>query len=252
MSLRRAGAYLRLPWVLLLALFWVLQGYATMRLRFPQASEAQRQAMARAWARRLLRLFGLRLEQSGTAPVQGPLMVVANHISWLDILVLLAAAPVQFVSREENKHWPILGWMTQQAGAVFVQRSSSRDMAKAVAQVSHYLAQEACMVAVFPEGQTSTGEGVAAFHGNLLQAAMDADAPIQVAALDYRHAATGARSTAPTYAGLSLLQSVINTLAGGPYVVHLAWGPALPSAGHSRKRLAAHLREQVQQLRGDA
>jgi 1-acyl-sn-glycerol-3-phosphate acyltransferase len=197
----------------------------------------------------LLRVFRVTVQVQGLPPQTGPLLLVANHISWLDILLLLAAAPVQFVARIENKHWPILGWMTQQAGAVFVERSSARDMARVIAQVSDYLQQNAGIVALFPEGKTSSGEAVDTFHGNMLQAAINAACPVQAVALDYRLAATGARSTAVTYANpLSFMQSLINTLASGPYVARLQFGQSLPAQAHSRKRLANHLREQVVQM----
>ena len=243
-------AALRLPWVLLAALLWLLQGYATMRVVFPRASLPRRQALTQQWARRLLRVFRVQVQVQGEPPQTGPLLLVANHISWLDILLLLAACPVQFVARIENKHWPILGWMTQQAGAVFVERSSARDMARVIAQVSDYLQQNAGIVALFPEGKTSSGEAVDTFHGNMLQAAINAACPVQAVALDYRLAATGARSTAVSYASpLNFVQSLLSTLASGPYVAQVQFAPSLPAQAHSRKRLAGHLREQVLQMR---
>jgi 1-acyl-sn-glycerol-3-phosphate acyltransferase len=254
LRLKKYLAALRLPWVLLAALFWLLQGYATMRLVFPRVSLQRCQALTQAWARRLLRVFRVRVEVQvqgqGQPPQSGPLLLVANHISWLDILLLLAACPVQFVARIENKHWPILGWMTQQAGAVFVQRSSGRDMARVLAQVSDDLQKNGGIIALFPEGKTSNGEAVDTFHGNMLQAAIEATCPVQAVALDYRLAATGARSTAVSYASpLNFAQSLINTLAGGPYVARLQFAPSLPTQGHNRKHLAAQLRQQIVQMR---
>lgn len=248
--IQRYLAALRLPWVLLAALFYLLQGYATMRLVFPRASVQKRQALTQAWARRLLRVFRVELQSQGQAPQTGPLLLVANHISWLDILLLLAAAPVHFVARIENKHWPILGWMTQQAGAVFIERSSARDMARVIAQVSDYLHHNTGIVALFPEGKTSNGEGVDSFHGNMLQAAIDAGCPVQAVALDYRLAATGERSTAVSYANpLNFAQSLLNTLASGPYVAQLHFAPAQSTQGQQRKPLAGQLRKQVLQMR---
>ena len=254
MRLKKWLAALRLPWVLLAALFWLLQGYATMRLVFPRASLPRRQALTQAWARRLLRVFRVTVQVQGEPPQTGPLLLVANHISWLDILLLLAAAPVQFVARIENKHWPILGWMTQQAGAVFVERSSARDMARVIEQVSGYLRTNGGIVALFPEGKTSSGAAVETFHGNMLQAAINAGCPVQAVALDYRLKAqgqtTGQRSTAVSYASpLNFLQSLRNTLASGPYIAQLQFGQPLAAQDHSRKRLAGHLREQIVQMR---
>ena len=241
---------LRLLWVLAAAIFIVLRGYLTMRLVFPFCGLAAKQALTQRWARRLLRLFRVEVEISGAAPQTGPVLLAANHISWLDILALLAAAPVQFVARIENKHWPILGWMTQQAGAVFVERQSPRDMARAIDKVSASLSDEAAIIAFFPEGQTSSGAGVGTFHGNLLQAAISAGSPVQAVALDYRLASDGSRSSAVTYANpLSLLQSLLNTLGSGPYTAQVGFAEAMSSTSQQRKVLAAHLRQQVIALR---
>jgi len=241
---------LRLLWVLAAAIFIVLRGYLTMRLVFPFCGLAAKQALTQRWARALLRLFGVEVAISGTAPQTGPVLLAANHISWLDILVLLAAAPVQFVARIENKHWPILGWMTQQAGAVFVERQSARDMARAIDKVSASLSDEAAIIAFFPEGKTSSGAGVGTFHGNLLQAAISAGSPVQAVALDYRLARDGSRSSAVSYANpLSLLQSLLNTLGSGSYTAQVGFAEAMSSTGQQRKVLAAHLRQQVIALR---
>jgi len=241
---------LRLAWVLFAAIFIVLRGYLTMRLVFPFCGLAAKQALTQRWARRLLRLFGVEVQISGAAPQTGPVLLAANHISWLDILVLLAAAPVQFVARIENKHWPILGWMTQQAGAVFVERQSPRDMARAIDKVSASLSDQAAIIAFFPEGQTSSGAGVGTFHGNLLQAAISAGSPVQAVALDYRLRQTNTRSSAVTYANpLTLLQSLLNTLGSGPYTAQVRFAPTTSSTGQQRKVLAAQLRQQVMALR---
>ena len=241
---------LRLLWVLAAAIFIVLRGYLTMRLVFPFCGLAAKQALKQRWARPLLGLFGGEGAIHGTAPQTGPVLLAANHISWLDILVLLAAAPVQFVARIENKHWPILGWMTQQAGAVFVERQSARDMARAIDKVSASLSDEAAIIAFFPEGKTSSGAGVGTFHGNLLQAAISAGSPVQAVALDYRLASDGSRSSAVTYANpLSLLQSLLNTLGSGPYTAQVGFAEAMSSTSQQRKVLAAHLRQQVIALR---
>ncbi len=246
----RFFAALRLPLVLLGALYWLLRGYLTMRLVFPRVGLARKQALTQAWARALLRLFRVEVDVAGSIPATGPLLLAANHISWLDILLLLAAAPVQFIARIENKHWPILGWMTQQAGAVFVQRQSARDMAKAIDQVSNHLRHTPAIIVLFPEGKTSDGQGVDTFHGNMLQAALRAHCPVQAVALDYRLQADGRRSSAPSYANpLNFQQSLLNTLGSGPYIARLRFAPPQEASVEHRKQLAAQLRAQVLAMR---
>src|SRR6185295_28294 len=138
------------------------------------------------WNARLLRLLGIALHSSGT-PRQGATLIVSNHVSWLDILVINAVHPVRFVSKAEVRHWPLLGWLVACAGTLFIERERRRDALRVVHQVAAAL-RAGEIVALFPEGTTSDGNGVLPFHANLLQAALSAHAPMQPIALRYSDA----------------------------------------------------------------
>ena len=238
--------------VLLRSMLHALKGSWLMWRRFPTATQAEKNALSKQWARECLRIFNVELEVQGEPQVEGPLLVVSNHISWLDILVLLAVQPVNFISRVENAKWPVLGYLIRGSGTIFVARESKRDTARVVAQIAQYLEAQRGMVAFFPEGRTSAGTGVAHFHGNMLQAAIDSAVPVQALALDYRLATPEqARSSAVSYADINFVQSVLNTLASGPYIARVYCAAPMESRDWQRRELAAQLRSTIMQMRGD-
>ena len=238
--------------VLLRSMLHAMKGSWLMWRRFPTATQAEKNALSKQWARDCLRIFNVELEVQGEPQVEGPLLVVSNHISWLDILVLLAVQPVNFISRIENAKWPVLGYLIRGSGTIFVARESKRDTARVVAQIAQYLETQRGMVAFFPEGRTSAGTGVAHFHGNMLQAAIDSAVPVQALALDYRLATPEqARSSAVSYADINFVQSVLNTLASGPYIARVYCAAPMESRDWQRRELAAQLRSTIMQMRGD-
>ena len=238
--------------VLLRSMLHALKGSWLMWRRFPTATQAEKNALSKQWARECLRIFNVELEVQGEPQLEGPLLVVSNHISWLDILVLLAVQPVNFISRVENAKWPVLGYLIRGSGTIFVARESKRDTARVVAQIAQYLEAQRGMVAFFPEGRTSAGTGVAHFHGNMLQAAIDSAVPVQALALDYRLATPEqARSSAVSYADINFVQSVLNTLASGPYIARVYCAAPVESRDWQRRELAAQLRNTIMQMRGD-
>ena len=245
-------ARLSLARVLLRSMLHAMKGSWLMWRRFPNATQAEKDALSMQWARECLRIFNVELDVQGEPQTAGPLLVVSNHISWLDILVLLAVQPVNFISRIENAKWPVLGYLIRGSGTIFVARESKRDTARVVAQIAQYLKAQRGMVAFFPEGRTSTGTGVAYFHGNMLQAAIDSAVPVQALALDYRLATPEqARSSAVSYADINFVQSVLNTLASGPYIARVYCAAPMESRDWQRRELAAQLRRTIVQMRGD-
>ena len=160
-----------------------------------------------------------------------------------------AVRPSAFIAKSEVRGWPFIGWLSARHDTIFLRRGShghARDINAEIEALLHVGRD----VALFPEGKTSNGEAVDTFHGNMLQAAIVATCPVQAVALDYRLAATGARSTAVSYASpLNFAQSLINTLASGPYVARLQFAPSLPTQGRNRKHLAEQLRQQIVQMR---
>ena len=227
-------------WRVVRLLVHLLHGMAAMALRFGSLDTAARHALIQWWSAKLLRLFGVALTVHGQART-GATLWVANHVSWLDIAVIHAAAPqARFVAKSDVKHWPLLGWLVAGAGTLFIERQSKRDALRVVHQIAEALrAGEA--VAVFPEGTTGAGPTLLAFHANLLQAAIATATPVQPLVLRY-HQPGQAFSTAVEYVGQTTLwQSLWRVACARELGVQLQWLPALASAGADRRSLAAAL-----------
>ena len=157
-------------WRLLRVALHVLHGMAVVALRFPALDSAQRQQRIGWWANGLLRAIGVHLVAEGDFRA-GANLLVANHVSWLDILALHAVCPrARFVSKSDVRHWPLLGWLIGAVGTLFIERERKRDALRVVHQVAAAL-QGVETVAVFPEGTTATPP-LLPFHANLLQAAI--------------------------------------------------------------------------------
>lgn len=236
--------------ILLRALVHALRGWITIRWTFPRLSPDQRELRVQVWARQMLAVMGVELELSGQPPAHGPVLLVANHISWLDILVMHAARHCRFVSKSEVRHWPLIGTLATGAGTLYIERASRRDAMRVVHHMAERLA-EGDILAVFPEGTTSDGVHLLPFHANLLQAAVSAGAPVQPVALRFVDASTRQTSLAPCYIGDdSLLGSIWRTLTTPGIVAVVTYGEPQPAAGRERRAWAAALREEVLRLRG--
>lgn len=234
---------------LLRALAHVMGGYWMVRREFPRLDEARKSLKVQAWSVRMLHIMGISLDVQGDVPQHGPLLLVANHISWLDILVLHASRHCRFVSKADVQHWPLIGTLAQGCGTLFVERESRRDAMRVVHHMADAL-RSGDMLAIFPEGTTSDGIGTLPFHANLFQAAISAHAPVQAIGLTYLDAQSGGQSHATDYIGdTSLLSSVWATVTAKPLCARVNFGPHLAAQGLDRRTLAALAREHVTALR---
>ena len=241
--------HLRACWRLARAVVHALAGWFTIVLLFPRWSAQRREATVQAWAQRMLRILGIPLQVQGQAPAQGPVLLVANHVSWLDILVMHAARHCRFVSKADVKHWPVIGTLATGGGTLYIERESRRDAMRVVHPMAESL-RAGGIVAVFPEGTTGDGETLLPFHGNLVQAAISTDTPVQPVALRYVDEGTGRNSDGPLYLGDdSLFTSLWRTLAGPPFVAHVRFGEMQRADGRDRREWAEALREAVDALR---
>ncbi len=242
-------SHLAAAWRLLRAVGHVLHGLWVIRTEFGRLTPDACALLVREWSRQMLGILGVQLVVRGTPPERGPMLLVANHLSWLDILVMDAAHPARFVSKADVKHWPVLGALITGAGTLYIERESRRDAMRVVHQMAAAL-QARDTVAVFPEGTTGDGRELLPFHANLIQAAISAHAPVMPVALDFVDAASGQRSDAPLFVGdTTLLQSIWSTLraVGVQAVVH--YGPAQTADGRDRRAWAQDLRSAVNDLR---
>lgn len=236
---------LRAAWRVLRMLVHLLHGIAVMALRFPSLDAAGRQQRIQWWSAKLVRVVGLQLQASGT-PRPGATLLLANHVSWLDIAAIHAVAPqARFVSKADVLAWPLLGWLIKGAGTLFIERERKRDALRVLHQVAESL-KAGDTVAVFPEGTTGDGATLLPFHANLLQAAIATGTPVQGVVL--RYSQPGHRfSPAVQFLGdTSLLQSVWRMVSAQGLGVHVELLMPQGARHADRRALAAHLLEQIE------
>ncbi len=196
------------------------QGLLTVALLFPAYSQPRRSTAVKRWSAALLRILGVHVHAHGTPILARPLMLVANHVSWLDIFALNAVLPVRFVAKSEIRRWPAIGWLSAQTGTLFIERGLRRDTARVNRLVAEAM-RAGDVIAVFPEGTTTDGSHVQRFHSALLQPALIAGATVQPLALRFAHG-DGTLCVAAAYDGdKSLWQTLLQIVAQPTIDAHL-------------------------------
>ena len=201
----------------------------------PWLAPGTRAFLVARWSRQLLEVLGIRLAVAGTPPARG--LLVANHISWVDIFAINATATTTFLAKDEVRAWPLIGWLAKRAGTLFLERGSRSAAQRARQHLVDHL-HRGNRVGVFPEGTTSLGEHVLPFHGALFQSAIDAEATVAPVLMRYT-GADGRPTTAAAYAGDTSLWQCVRGIAGaGSLVAHVTFLPPIDSAGADRRHLA--------------
>ncbi|TDN67227.1 lysophospholipid acyltransferase family protein [Paraburkholderia sp. BL10I2N1] len=216
----------------------LLHGMWTVATRFPRASADERLKLSRAWSLKMLRLCGMRLVvHNDDVRLDAGVLVVSNHISWIDIYVINAWRPTPFVSKAEIRNWPVVGWLAEQLGTVFIHREKRSDAKRIMHELADRL-NAGELMCVFPEGTTSNGLSLLPFHANLFQAPVSASRPVQPICIMYEDA-DGRQSTTPAYIDdLTLGDSLDAMLRGGALTAHVYVGAPL-APGADRRLLAA-------------
>ncbi|MEU5089246.1 lysophospholipid acyltransferase family protein [Streptomyces sp. NPDC021356] len=190
------------------------------------------------WCRAIARAAGVRVRISGTAAPTGGLLLVANHISWLDVPLLAAVRPARMLAKSEVRRWPLVGPLAARGGALFIERDRLRALPGTVALLAETLRAGAA-VAAFPEGSTWCGRGRGRFHRAVFQAALDAGVPVQPVTIGYRRAG-GATSTAPAFVGEdTLAASLWRVVRARGLVAEVAVRPVIPPGSHRDRRALA-------------
>jgi 1-acyl-sn-glycerol-3-phosphate acyltransferase len=215
----------------------VLWGVAIVALLFPRISEPRRLTFKARWSRELLAVFGARLAIEGAPPAQG--LLVANHISWLDILAINAVSPTTFLSKDDVLEWPVIGWLAARVGTVFLERGSRAAAQRAKERLVAEL-RGGRVVGVFPEGTTGFGDLVMPFHAALFQSAIDAGVNVVPALVRYTDA-LGAPTRAAAYVGeTSLWECMGNIARTSGLTVRVDFLPTVATVGIDRRHLAHH------------
>ena len=234
----------RAAWRLLRCVVHALHGLGVVLLRFGALDAAQRHARIRWWSIKMLRLMGLSMRVEGGVHAGGVLLV-ANHISWLDITALHAVAPqARFVSKADIQAWPLLSRLADAADTLYLARERKRDALRVVHLVAQALAAGQT-IAVFPEGTTSDGRALLPFHANLLQAAIATCVPVQPVAVRFSDAGGPISSAVEFVGATTLVESLWRVACAESLVAHVTLLPARPSARADRRALAKQLRDDI-------
>jgi 1-acyl-sn-glycerol-3-phosphate acyltransferase len=228
----------------------IVRGVLILQLRFEQLSLARRHEHIAAWARRVLQLLRVELHQQGELQA-GPKLLVANHVSWLDIVVIHALCPqARFVSKAVVRDWPLIGRLVTGAGTLMVDRHRRRDTTRALEAMVQALKQ-GDTVALFPEGTTSDGAQVLAFGPSLLHSAVVAQVPVQAFALRYSEAGQALSPSVPYIGTTSFVQSLWRICMARQLVVTVRMLHAATPPHADRRTLAGELRRRIVHTLGE-
>ena len=222
-----------------LLLFHFFAGLATVAVLFPFYGSARRRLAVARWSARILAAVNVQTRVRGAPPsVTGRAAVlVANHISWIDIPLVHSVWQVRFIAKSEVRRWPLIGWLSARTGTLFIQRGKSRHAAR-INQAIHAAFFAGDAVGVFPEGTTSDGTGLQRFHASLLQPAVDERALVFPVRLRYLDEDGGVNVNASYVGDTSLITSMGLVLRERRIVAELLFLPPIDAEGKSRRDLA--------------
>ena len=216
----------------------LLYGCAVAGAVFPFVDGHRQLRIIKRWSRQLLAILRVRLHVHGRPPGgHQPTVIAANHVSWLDIWVIHAVSPVRFVAKSDVRRWPLIGWLVARAGTIFIERSKRSDTARTNRTIVDTLARGE-RVGIFPEGTTTDGTHLRAFHASLFQPALGAGARVATAAIRYP-LRDGAINLDVSYAGeRSLVESLRLILRHRTVRAELTFAGEMEISGRTRREIA--------------
>jgi 1-acyl-sn-glycerol-3-phosphate acyltransferase len=231
-----------------LRLLWfiahLMRGVAVAAVVYPFIGRAARRRRLKQWSKQLLRLFSIRMRVHGAPPAEGVVLIVSNHVSWLDIFAINAVRPTRFVANSDIRRWPLIGWLCAQGDTLFIDRTRrhhTRDINATMAAAM----RDGDAFAVFPEGSTTHGDVLLPFHASLLQPALSCDAKIFPAAVRYSRDDGSLCSEADYEGEKSLVQSLLQLVTQPRVHLDLHFLPPIDCAGRHRRDVADEAAERI-------
>lgn len=231
----------------LLGVAAMLLAGAALAAALPRLGPARREWALRALFRALLGTLRIQLVVTGGDRFGPPgvgVLVVSNHVSWLDMAALGAVQPLRMVAKSEVRGWPVIGPLARRAGTVFVDRERLSTLPRTVAAVSGALAGGAA-IGAFPEGTTWCGLASGRFRPAVFQAAVGTATPVRPVALRYRLADVGTTTVASFVGSATLWEAAVLVAGVRGLVVEVHLLPLLPADGSDRRALAARAQAAV-------
>lgn len=206
---------------------------------FKLISKEKKEKLIQRYSKKLLDILNIKLSITADPNLPYPdSLIVANHISWVDIFVLNAVCPVRFISKDEVRNWPLMGWLAEKSGTFFISREKRTDIVRLNKIIASALAQGE-RVAFFPEGTTTDGTKLKSFNTSLLEPIIQAHGKIQPAAIRY-HNSGGEISTAIPYIDeMSLVESLFKILRQSVTIAEITFAEPIPAGNKSRRELGS-------------
>lgn len=230
-------------YTLFLTVVWAVRGL--VRHRTIAGTIAWRTDITGLWARGLLRIMGGRLIIEGTPPT-APYCLVANHLGYMDILVMHASVRGRLVSRADLAHWPGIGWLARFFGTIFIDRSRIRDIPR-VATEMRAVVEEGDGVVFFPEGTSSSGDTVLPFKPPLMAVPSEMGMPVHVAAIHYTLPDGDARTSIAWWGDATFNDHLYQLLTFKRFEACIRFGDS-PVPSTERKQLASLAHQAVSEL----
>jgi 1-acyl-sn-glycerol-3-phosphate acyltransferase len=242
---REHGVLVR-SWRIVCVIGVLAKGLAVALLLLDRADVRLRNRHMQPWCASLLHVFGIQVTVLGAPPTDdAPVFIAANHVSWLDIWVLNTACPTLFVAKSEIRRWPLVGWLANRVGTLFIERARRADTLRVNDHIVARLAIAGERVSIFPEGTTTDGSVVRPFHASLFQPAVSAQARVYPVAIRYVDT-HGGRSTIPAYVDDMTLATSMWRIAGGRGLrAELHFLQPIEPGQRTRRELAALSQERV-------
>jgi len=230
-------AFVPRAWRVVRVLLHGVEGLVTTLCVFPFATVERKRRLVQRWSARLLSLLHIESRPDGRFEAsEGNVLIVANHVSWLDIFVINAQQPARFVAKADLAHWPLIGTLIRGSGTIFIERARRSDTRR-VNETATQALRGGDVVVVFPEGTTTDGSGLLRFHASLLQPIIDANGRVRPVAIRYRDV-DGARSMVPTYGDESFATSFWRVCGERRLFVDVIATPPIAAVATHRRELA--------------
>ncbi len=205
-----------------------------------RAAKIRRDALKTRWLREFGAIVKLQISVDGELPERRA-MLVSNHISWLDIIVIGQYLPAYFVAKSDISSWPVVGYLAKQGGTIFISRGNKQQI-KTTAEKMIWLLKQNGNIIAFPEGTTTKGDEVLHFHSSLFQPALLTRSAIQPVALQYQGEA---KEHAPFVGDDAFVPHLMKMLSLDKIEVRLSFLPEINSSGKSRHALSIESRDMI-------
>lgn len=189
----------------------------------------------------LTKILNVNFKEEGFVPMEGSSFIVANHMGYLDVIIMLASRKCSFVTSTDVRNTPFLGQISQLAGCLFVNRQSRKNIHREVQDIVNGL-EEGMSICVFPEATSTNGEEIIKFKRSMFQAPIDAQAPVLPITINYTKCGndsvtTKNRDSICWYGDMDFLPHLWDLCKAGGVECTLTFHPYIPSKGLSSGEL---------------